>query len=54
MLYLGTRGADPLTVFKKLGKISRDNLLPVIMVRDQLLQAVKLDIMFIISYCDKS
>ena len=54
MLYLGPRVADPLTFFKKPSKVSRDNLLPVITVRDQLLQAMKFNIMFIISDRDPS
>jgi hypothetical protein len=54
MLHSGTRGADPLTVPKKLCKISRNNLPPATSVRDQLLQAMKLDIVFVINDRDRS
>jgi len=48
MSSLSTRTGDPLTVFEKLSKVSRNNLLPVVGFRDQLVQSVKLDIMFIV------
>ena len=40
--------ANSLTVFEKAGKVSRNNLLSVIRIRDQVPQSMELDIMFVI------
>lgn len=54
MSYLSARVSNPLTVFKKLSKVPRNNLLPVSRARDQLVQPMKLDIMFVIGDRDPS
>ena len=54
MLHLSVQIANPLTIFEKPCKVSCNDLLLVIGVRDQLLQSMELDIMFVISDRDPS